>query len=133
MLERAQEVLVDAHRLVVAARGLSGLLHEAAVGWRYIHDTASNIIALGGNYKLNEKHTVALRELYDIDQGRNVSTELVYVRRWPRWYSAVTLDVDKTLDDVGINLSVWPEGAPNLGLGSKRYTGLGDSVGLNVR
>jgi lipopolysaccharide export system protein LptA len=103
------------------------------VGWRYIHDTASNIIAFGGNYKLSEKHTVAIRELYDIDQGRNVSTELVYVRRWPRWYSAVTLDVDKTLDDVGINLSVWPEGAPNLGLGSKRYTGLGDSVGLNVR
>ncbi len=103
------------------------------VGWRYIHDTSSNVIALGGNYKLSEKHTVAARELYDIDEGRNVSTELVYVRRWPRWYSAVSLDVDKTLDDVGINLSVWPEGAPNLGLGSKRYTGLGDSVGLNVR
>ncbi len=103
------------------------------VGWRYIHDTDSNIVALGGNYKLNEKHTVAVREMYDIDEGRNVSTELVYVRRWPRWHSAVTLDVDKTLDDVGINLSVWPEGAPNLGLGSKRYTGLGDSVGLNVQ
>lgn len=103
------------------------------VGWRYIHDIESNLLALGGNYKLSEKHTVAIRELYDIDLGRNYSTELVYIRRWPRWYTAVSLDVDRGLEDVGINFSVWPEGAPQLGLGSKRYTGLADSVGLQLR
>ncbi len=103
------------------------------VGWRYIHDTESNLLALGGNYKLSEKHTVAIREMYDIDEGRNYSTELVYIRRWPRWYTAVALDVDRAIDDVGINFSVWPEGAPRLGLGSKRYTGLADSVGIQLR
>jgi len=103
------------------------------VGWRYIHDIESNLLALGGNYKLSEKHTVAIRELYDIDVGRNYSTQVVYIRRWPRWYTAVSLDVDRGLEDVGINFSVWPEGAPQLGLGSKRYTGLADSVGLQLR
>ena len=103
------------------------------IGWRYIHDIESNLLALGGNYKLSEKHTVAIRELYDIELGRNYSTQLVYIRRWPRWYSAVSLDVDRGLEDVGINFSVWPEGAPQLGLGSKRYTGLADSVGLQLR
>ncbi len=100
------------------------------VGWRYIHDTDSNLMGFGANYKLNEKHTVAIREYYDIDRGRNYTTELVYIRRWPRWYTAVAFDVDRSLDDIGINLSVWPEGAPKLGLGSKRYTGLADSVGI---
>lgn len=103
------------------------------LGWRYIHDTQSNLIAFGGNYKLSEKHTVAIRELYDIDVGRNYSTEFIYVKRWPRWHTAVAFDVDKALDDVGINFSVWPEGSPRLGLGSKRYTGLAESVGMQLR
>lgn len=103
------------------------------VGWRYIHDTDSNLLALGGNYKLSEKHTVAVRELYDIDEGRNYSTELIYIRRWPRWHTAIALDWDRAVDNYGVNFSVWPEGAPRMGVGSKRYTGLADSVGLQLR
>ncbi|MFH1420134.1 MAG: hypothetical protein ABII12_17820 [Planctomycetota bacterium] len=100
------------------------------VGWRYIHDTNNSLIGAGANYKLSEKHTVGIREYYDIEEGRSYSTEIVYVRRWPRWYTAVAFDVDRSLDDIGINFSIWPEGAPRLGLGSKRYTGLADSVGI---
>ncbi len=100
------------------------------VGWRYIHDTNNSLLGAGANYKLSEKHTVGIREYYDIEEGRNYSTEIVYVRRWPRWYTAVAFDVDRSLDDIGINFSIWPEGAPRLGLGSKRYTGLADSVGI---
>lgn len=103
------------------------------VGWRYIHDTENNLLALGANYRLSEKHTIAFRELYDIEEGRNFSTEVVYIRRWPRWYTAVAFDVDKALDDTGITFSAWPEGAPRLGVGSKRYTGLAESVGIDVR
>ena len=102
-------------------------------GWRYIHETDSNLLAGGANYKLSEKHTVGIRETYDIDLGRNYQTEIVYVRKWPRWYTAVAFEVDKSLDDVGINFSIWPEGAPRLGLGSKRYTGLSDTVGMQSR
>src|SRR6185369_1155710 len=93
------------------------------VGWRYIHDTDNNLLGLGANYKLNEKHSIAVREYYDIEEQRNLSTEVSYIRKWPRWYTAVSFDVDRALDDVGVNLSIWPEGAPNLALGSRRYTG----------
>ncbi len=103
------------------------------VGWRYIHDTGSNLIGGGANYKLNEKHTLAIREYYDIERGKNYTTELIYVRRWPRWYTAVAMDIDRSLEDIGVNISIWPEGAPRMGLGSKRYTGLSDSVGLRLR
>ncbi len=57
----------------------------------------------------------------------------MYIRKWPRWYTALSFDVDRALDDIGVNLSIWPEGAPSMGLGSKRYTGLADSVGLKLR
>lgn len=101
------------------------------VGWRYIHDTNNSLLGAGANYKLSEKHSVAIREFYDIELGRNYTTELAYIRKWPRWYSSIAFDVDRSLDDWGVNFSVWPEGAPQLGLGSKRYTGMADSVGIN--
>ncbi len=100
------------------------------VGWRYIHDTDNNLLGLGANYKLNEKHSIAVREYYDIEEQRNLSTEVSYIRKWPRWYTAVSFDVDRALDDVGVNISIWPEGAPNMALGSKRYTGLANSMGI---
>lgn len=102
-------------------------------GWRYVHDTDNSLFTFGTNYKLTEKHTVAFREIYDLNEGRNFSSQFIYVRKWPRWYTAVTFDIDRALEDVGINLSIWPEGAPNAGLGSKRFTGLTDSVGLQLR
>jgi hypothetical protein len=102
-------------------------------GWRYIHDTSSNLLAGGANYKLSEKHTVGIREVYDIDAGRNYTTQVVYVRKWPRWYTAISFDVDKSLDETSVNLSVWPEGTPKLGLGSRRYTGLADTVGSQTQ
>ncbi|MCZ6698172.1 MAG: hypothetical protein O7D94_04495, partial [Planctomycetota bacterium] len=73
---------------------------------------------------------IAFRESYDIAEGRNLSTDFTYIRRWPRWYTAVTINIDRAIDDLGINLSIWPEGAPRLALGSKRYTGLTESVGV---
>jgi len=100
-------------------------------GWRYIHDTNNSLLGAGANYKLSEKHSVAIREFYDVELGRNYTTELAYIRKWPRWYSAIAFDIDRSTDDWGVNFSIWPEGAPQLSLGSKRYTGLADSVGIS--
>jgi lipopolysaccharide export system protein LptA len=102
----------------------------AFLGWRFVDQTRNNVLAAGANYKLNEKHTIGIRELYDIDRGQNVDTSLVLIRRWPRWYTAVTIAWDRAIDDFSVNLSIWPEGAPNFGLGSKRYTDLGSTVGI---
>lgn len=100
------------------------------VGYRYIHDTDNNLIGFGANYRLNDKHTVVFREFYDIEFSRNYSTQISLIRRWPRWYTGVTFDFDNAIDEYGINLTAWPEGAPNLALGSRRLTGVGDSIGL---
>jgi hypothetical protein len=99
-------------------------------GWRYIHDTDNSLIGFGANYRLNEKYIFAFREYYDIELDRNYSTELSLVRRWPRWYTAVTFDIDEAIDQWSIALAIWPEGATNIGLGSKRMTTVAESVGI---
>jgi len=103
------------------------------LGYRYINATDNSLLAFGSNYKLSEKHTIGFRETYDLNEGRNFQTSVVYIRKYPRWYTSVSFDVDRSLDDVGLNFSIWPEGAPNLALGSKRFTGLGEDVGLDLR
>ncbi len=100
------------------------------VGYRYIQETQDNLIGFGGNYKLNEKYTFALREYYDIYFERNYSTQISLIKRWPRWYTGITFDFDNSIDEYGVNLSIWPEGAPNFALGNKRLTGVAESVGI---
>lgn len=100
------------------------------VGWRYIHDTDSNLVGFGSNYKLNEKHTVGFRDYFDIEEGRNLETQLILIRRWPRWYTGVSVEWDRSVDDFSISLTIWPEGAPTFAIGSKRYTQLGETVGI---
>jgi hypothetical protein len=46
----------------------------------------------------------------------------------PRWYSAVSFELDEAEDDFGISFSLWPEGLPQAALGSRRFTGLANTT-----
>jgi hypothetical protein len=52
------------------------------------------------------------------------------IRRFPRWFGAVSFALDEAEDDFGVSLSVWPEGLPEAALGSRRFTGLASSTRL---
>ena len=92
------------------------------VGHRYIGLTKSNLLAFGANYRLNYKYTVALREEFDLDRGENADLELSLIRKMPRWYFAITVGFDDTENVDSVSLAVWPEGAPNWTIGSRRYS-----------
>ena len=100
------------------------------VGYRYIGETDSNLLAFDLNYRLSEKHSIALRELFDLDKGRTLDFTVGIVRKFPRWYGAISFELDDTEDDFGVSLSVWPEGLPNATIGSRRFTGLATSTRL---
>jgi len=103
-----------------------------AIGYRRIHDTNSDLLGFGANYKINTKHRIAIRTFYDIERNKTESFDITIVRKFPRWYAAVTLGVDKIEDDISIGLSLWPEGAPQAALGSRKYTGLSRSTGIRT-
>jgi len=100
------------------------------LGYRLIHDTDSSLIGAGANYEFNSKYRMAVRTYYDIERSQTDIFEISLIRKWPRWYTAVTFELDNLEEDFGLSLSVWPEGAPQLALGSRKYTSLSESVGI---
>lgn len=100
------------------------------LGYRRIGPTDSDLFALGTNYEINSKYRLAVRGYYDIQRSKVQTFDVTLIRRWPRWYSAVTFGLDNVEEDIHISLSVWPEGAPQMALGSRRYTGLSRTTGI---
>jgi len=101
-----------------------------ALGYRRIHETDSNLLGLGANYELNTKHRLGLRAFYDLERNKAESFDIAIVRKFPRWYAAVVFGVDNIEKDVSISLSMWPEGAPEASIGTRRFTSLGTGTGI---
>lgn len=95
------------------------------IGYRFIEESNSNLIGFDLNYRLTEKHTMAIRERFDLEEARTLDFTVAFIRKFPRWFGALSLDLDKAEDDFGISFSLWPEGLPSAALGSRRFTGLG--------
>lgn len=98
--------------------------------YRFIDQIDSNLLGFGANYRISEKHSIAIREQFDLDRGRTLDFAVGYVRKFPRWFVSITLDLDEVDDDIGVSVSAWPEGLPSAAVGSRRFTGLATSVGI---
>lgn len=94
------------------------------LGYRYIEESNSNLLGFDMNYRLTEKHSLAIREAFDIDRGRVLDFTVAFIRKFPRWFGAVAFELDEAEDDFGVSFSIWPEGLPQAALGSRRFTGL---------
>lgn len=103
------------------------------VGWRLIDEADSNLFGFGTNYRLSEKHAIALRSYIDLDRGSTEQFDITYVRKFPRWYMSFTFELDEVEDNTSVSLAIWPEGFPNVALGSKRYTGLATSTAIRSK
>jgi hypothetical protein len=100
------------------------------VGYRLIKPTDSNLVGVGANYAMNSKYRLAVRTYYDIERNETDLFDISIIRKWPRWYSALTVSVDEIENTFGLGLSVWPEGAPQMTLGSGKYSSLSESMGI---
>lgn len=100
------------------------------LGYRRINDTDSELVGGGFHYVLNEKYRVGFRSYYDLDRNELEELELAIIRKFPRFYGAVTLDLQKVPEDISIGVSLWPEGAPRAVLGNRRYAALSESTGI---
>lgn len=100
-------------------------------GYRFIEESRSNLLGFDMNYRLSEKHTLALREAFDLQRGRTLDLTVALIRKFPRWFGALSFALDEAEDDFGVSVSIWPEGVPQAALGSRRFTGLARTTGLN--
>jgi hypothetical protein len=94
------------------------------VGYRFIEEGNSSLVGFDMNYRLTEKHTLAMRELFDLARGQSLDFTVALIRKFPRWFGAISFALDEPEDDFGVSFSIWPEGLPQAGFGSRRFTGI---------
>lgn len=102
------------------------------MGYRFIEESDSELLVFDVNYRLTEKHTLAVRELYDFAERRTEDFTIALIRKFPRWFVAMSFALDEPEDDFGVSISVWPEGLPRAALGSRRFTALGTTTRLRT-
>ncbi len=92
------------------------------LGIRRIADLDSAVGTAGVRYRINRKYSVNFFQQIDMDYdgSRSMGTSISLIRKFPRWYVGTTFVMDGRTDDVGIFLTLWPEGIPEFRLGSGR-------------
>ncbi|MCK4850781.1 MAG: hypothetical protein KAT11_05485, partial [Phycisphaerae bacterium] len=91
---------------------------------RYDSGLDMQVFTAGATYKINEKYTLSGAHQLDFDNGQGLATSISLVRKFPRWYMAVTVDIDRGRDNSAITVSVWPEGAPEVKVGARAVGGV---------
>ncbi|RKY20197.1 MAG: hypothetical protein DRP62_08725 [Planctomycetota bacterium] len=105
------------------------------IGSRYLRrvsvldEEGSNAFTFALTYVLDPRYTLTFAQQYDFDYGANIQSDITLLRRYHRMYCGLTLRADETLDTHSIVFSIWPQGVPELGIGSRRHVGLVDSAG----
>jgi hypothetical protein len=89
----------------------------------------SSVGTVGFTYQIDRKYSLSVFEQYDFDfDGRKaVSTTIRVTRKFPRWYAGFAFIFDQTRDDVGLYLTLWPEGVPEFRIATGRLSPLGGS------
>jgi hypothetical protein len=103
---------------------------EYFLGLRSMQPLDSTVGTAGINYQLTEKYRMSLFEQYDFqfNGGHNYTTGFTIARKIERWYGALTAVYNQTNNEVAVYLTFWPEGVPELKIGSSRLNFLGSST-----
>jgi hypothetical protein len=105
------------------------------IGSRYLRNTqvldehGTSAFLFAASYVLDSRYTVVFSQQYDFDYGTNVDSEVTLIRRYHRMFWSISVSADASLDQQAIVFNIWPEGVPELAIGSRRYTGLSGPVG----
>jgi hypothetical protein len=104
------------------------------IGSRYLRrveildEKGSNVFTFAATYIIDPRYTVVFSQQFDFARGDNIRSDITLIRRYHRIYWGITYSADESLDSHAIVFSLWPEGVPELGTGSRRYMGLGSPM-----
>ena len=114
-------------------------------GFRYMNDLGtrllangksttlqSGIVTAGFTYRINKKYTVNFYEQYDFlyNDGQNLGTRIGIIRSFPRWKVGLTMAFDQRYsgdDEFIVMLTLWPEGIPEVKIGTGAWNLLSES------
>jgi hypothetical protein len=94
-----------------------------------LDEKGSNAFTFAATYVLDPRYTLVFSQQFDFDYGANIRSDITLMRRYHRMYCALTYSADESLDSQAIVFSIWPQGVPEMAIGSRKYVGLGGSTG----
>ncbi|MDO8301831.1 MAG: hypothetical protein Q7T18_01175, partial [Sedimentisphaerales bacterium] len=100
------------------------------LGSRYLRNTqvlnehGSNAVTAAVTYIIDPRYTITFAQQYDFDYEASLRSEVTILRQYHRIYYGLSFSADESLDRQTIMLSIWPQGVPELAVGSRRYTGV---------
>jgi hypothetical protein len=89
-----------------------------------IYEKGSHSVIGAITWQVSPRYTATFAQEYNFDFGQNVRSELTIVRQYHRMFYAVSFSIDESLNRNAVMFSIWPQGVNELGVGSRRYTGL---------
>ena len=78
------------------------------IGNRYINELNSNIVSFMLNYELSTRYSLGLNQAYDYGENEKVTSGFSAIRRFDRFFVALTLTVDDQTNATGMFISVRP-------------------------
>lgn len=91
---------------------------------RVMDELGSNAFVFAVTYVIDPRYTIVFAQECDLDYGVNVRSEVSLLRRYHRMYYGLTFSADESLDRQAVVFSIWPQGVPEMGLGTRRYMGM---------
>lgn len=100
------------------------------LGYRLIDPSDSHLIGGGAKYDISSIYRTAFYAYYDIERNELDECEISLIRKWPRWYSAVTIGVENFTDSYSVDVTIWPEDLPQAAIGQRRFMRLVQTTGI---
>lgn len=105
------------------------------IGSRYLRrldngygEQGSNAFTFAATYVLDPRYTLVYSGQLDFDYGKTVRSDFTLIRQYHRIFCGITYSADASLDRQAIVFSIWPQGVPDLTIGSGRYMGMGGAT-----
>jgi len=97
------------------------------IGSRYLRsvgvleEKGSNAFVFSATYEIDPRYTIIFSQQYDFDYEASIRSDITLTRRYHRLFYGLTFSANEALDEQAIVFSIWPQGVPELGIGSRRY------------
>ena len=106
-----QQYSLVSNDLATASVGIAARRGERItyyIGNRYINELNSNIVSFMLNYELSTRYSLGMNQAYDYGENERVTSGFSAIRRFDRFFVALTLTVDDQSNDTGMFISVRP-------------------------
>jgi hypothetical protein len=105
------------------------------IGSRYLKrveilgEKGTNTFTFAATYNLDPRYSLVFAQQYDFDYGTISRNDITLIRRYHRMAMSFTYSADHSLKRQAIMFSLWPQGVPEISLGSRSYVNMGGAPG----